>query len=165
MTEPVDRPVTAHPDRTTVQDPHQGSAGGDLNRRTVLVGAGITAVAAVLSGCATGAPGVPPRGTRLGPASAVPIGAGTVFADQQIVVTQPTPGDFRGFSAICTHQGCTVSEVSTAAIICPCHGSTFDITDGSVIRGPAQQPLPRRPVTVEGASTGQSTVVLAGVVG
>jgi Rieske Fe-S protein len=82
----------------------------------------------------------------------VPVGAGRVFADAQVVVTQPTRGEFHAFSAICTHQGCAVTEIKDGTITCPCHGSMFDLADGSVVRGPAQEPLPRVQVSVEGTS-------------
>lgn len=75
-------------------------------------------------------------------ASRVPQGGGVVLADQKIVVTQPTPGQFRAFGAVCTHQGCLVSDVAEAAIVCYCHGSMFSIEDGSVINPPAREPLP-----------------------
>ncbi|HET9650334.1 MAG TPA: Rieske (2Fe-2S) protein, partial [Microlunatus sp.] len=51
------------------------------------------------------------------------------------------------FSKICTHAGCPVSDV-TDTIDCLCHGSRFSITDGSVVNGPASQPLPESPTTV-----------------
>jgi Rieske Fe-S protein len=79
-------------------------------------------------------------------ASRVPQGGGVVLADQKVVVTQPTAGQFKAFSAVCTHQGCLVAEVSEAAIVCYCHGSRFSIDDGSVTNPPAQKALP--PVTV-----------------
>ncbi|HSZ31192.1 MAG TPA: Rieske (2Fe-2S) protein, partial [Pseudonocardiaceae bacterium] len=63
---------------------------------------------------------------------------------------QPTPGTFEAFSAICTHQGCTVNKVTSGTIDCPCHGSKFAIADGSVVHGPASRPLPKRQVTVAG---------------
>jgi len=123
------------------------------DRRTVLTGAGLLAAAAALPGCAQRTapdPGaLPDPGARLGAASQVPVGGGAVFADHQVVVTQPSAGDFKAFSAACTHQGCTVRDVVEGAIACPCHGSRFDITDGSVIRGPAQQPLGRLDITIE----------------
>jgi Rieske Fe-S protein len=91
-----------------------------------------------------------PAGTVLGAASAVPVGGGTIFADQSVVVTQPTAGTFKAFSAICTHQGCTVSSVSGGTINCPCHGSKFTIADGSVAGGPAKRPLPGKQVNESG---------------
>lgn len=80
------------------------------------------------------------------PVTDVPVGGGIVLADRQVVITQPEAGLFRAFSAICTHQGCTVRRVRGGAIECPCHNSQFSITDGSVIRDPAPQPLPTRTV-------------------
>ena len=78
------------------------------------------------------------------------MGGGTVFADKQVVVTQPEAGTFRAFSAICTHQGCTVNKVAAGTIDCPCHGSKYSITDGSVVRGPARRALAPREITVAG---------------
>ena len=53
---------------------------------------------------------------------------------------------------MCTHAGCSVSEISDGTINCPCHGSKFDITDGSVKKGPAHQAAAPRQITVEGGS-------------
>jgi Rieske Fe-S protein len=50
-------------------------------------------------------------GEVVGQAADVPEGTGAIFADQQVVVTQVEPGDFKAFSAVCTHQGCVVSSV------------------------------------------------------
>jgi Rieske Fe-S protein len=72
----------------------------------------------------------------------VPVGGGVVLADQQLVVTQPSEGSFVGFSAVCTHAGCVVKDVSDGTINCPCHGSKFAVADGSVVDGPAPSPLP-----------------------
>lgn len=68
------------------------------------------------------------------------------------MVTQPSAGTFLAFSAACTHQGCTVSGVEDDVISCPCHGSQFDINDGSVVQGPAREPLARREIAVAGTS-------------
>ena len=86
------------------------------------------------------------------PTSEIPVGGGRIFADQQVVVTQPKAGEFKAFSAICTHQGCPVTRVSGGFIDCPCHGSQFSIEDGSVQGGPAPRPLPEKKVTVSGNS-------------
>jgi Rieske Fe-S protein len=87
---------------------------------------------------------------RLATTSDIPAGGGTVIAGKKVVVTQPVPGSFAAFSAICTHQGCTVNKVANGTIDCPCHGSKFAIADGSVVHGPASRPLTRRQITVSG---------------
>ncbi|MFF8728364.1 Rieske (2Fe-2S) protein [Streptomyces sp. NPDC015171] len=94
----------------------------------------------------------PPAGKALASTGDIPVGGGTIFEEQKIVVTQPKKGDFKAFSAVCTHQGCTVSKVADGTIDCPCHGSRFHINDGSVAHGPATRPLPRQQITVEGNS-------------
>lgn len=66
-----------------------------------------------------------------------------------VVVTQPSAGEYKAFDARCPHQGCTVSEVTTRAIICPCHGSEFDPQSGDMTQGPATEGLDERTVTVE----------------
>jgi len=89
-------------------------------------------------------------GTALAKTTDIPVGGGKIFADQKVVVTQPTAGQFKGFTAICTHQGCTVSDVSGGTINCPCHGSKFKVADGSVANGPATSPLGAEQITVSG---------------
>lgn len=73
-----------------------------------------------------------------------------IYKDQDVVVTQPTEGVFKAFSSVCTHQGCAVSSIKDGAMVCPCHNSLFSIADGSVISGPATEPLPEKTVTVTG---------------
>jgi Rieske Fe-S protein len=87
-------------------------------------------------------------GTPLGATSAIPVGGGAVFASESVVVTQPTKGQFKCFSSICTHAGCAVAAGAT--LDCPCHGSKFSITDGSVLQGPAATALPEKQITVSG---------------
>ncbi len=91
-----------------------------------------------------------PAGESLASTADIPVGGGEVFADQKVVVTQPQAGTFKAFSAVCTHQGCTVGQVAAGTINCPCHGSKFAIADGSVVDGPASRPLEERRVTVSG---------------
>ncbi len=99
------------------------------------------------SAAAAPSPAAPPRGVALGKAAAVPVGGGTVFAAAKVVVTQPQTGTYVGLSAICTHQGCVVRNVSGGTINCPCHGSMYHL-DGTVARGPAPRALAHRSVTV-----------------
>ncbi len=79
----------------------------------------------------------------------VPEGSGVVLKDAEVVITQPSAGDFKGFSAICTHQGCLLADV-TDTINCGCHGSRFSLADGSPVAGPATAPLPAVELTVTG---------------
>ncbi|NYG57770.1 Rieske Fe-S protein [Nocardioides daedukensis] len=79
----------------------------------------------------------------------VPVGGGVILAEEKLVVTQPTAGEFKGFTAVCTHQGCIVSAVSTT-IDCGCHQSKFSLSDGSVQGGPAPSPLESRDLSVTG---------------
>jgi Rieske Fe-S protein len=84
--------------------------------------------------------------------SDIPVGGGKIFKGDKIVVTQPASGDFKAFTAVCTHQGCTVSSVEDSTINCVCHGSKFSIEDGSVQNGPATAALSAKTVEVSGDS-------------
>jgi Rieske Fe-S protein len=130
-------------------------------RRALLLGAGAIGAAGVLAACGSSSPTTtnPGNGGNGGGAPAspqpvkvsdVPVGGGAIFADQNFVVTQPTAGQFKAFSATCTHQQCLVSRIQGDKIICPCHGSQYNIADGSVAVGPATRPLPARTATVTG---------------
>jgi Rieske Fe-S protein len=148
--------------------PHQPAP--VLTRRAAMAGVCGAACAAALSACAsygpasapapTAAPApAPPAGPQPGgsaPALArtadIPVGGGAVFAEQDVVVTQPTAGEFKAFSATCTHQGCTVEKVEGGTIDCPCHGSRFAVEDGAPVAGPANRPLPERAISVDGQS-------------
>ena len=80
----------------------------------------------------------------------VPVGEGVILKDQKIVVTQPTKGDFKAFTAVCTHQACLVDKVENGTIMCPCHGSQYSVKDGSVTGGPAPKALAAIAVKVDG---------------
>jgi Rieske Fe-S protein len=84
--------------------------------------------------------------------SDVPVG-GAISANsaegKPIILSQPTAGDIVAFSAICTHMGCTVAPAG-AQLKCPCHGSVYKASDGSVVNGPAPNPLAPFNVSVSG---------------
>ena len=145
---PYDRPTDALP----------------ISRRTVIMNTGLAAAAlAGFSSCTTY--GSAPVAESSAPASAqgsggssqgvttksadIPVGSGKIFPDAQTVITQPEKGQFKAFSAVCTHQGCIVNAV-TNTINCPCHGSKYSITDGSVVNPPAPKPLPPKTIKVSG---------------
>ena len=84
--------------------------------------------------------------------SAIPVGGGKIFTAQTTVVTQPSAGEFKVFSAVCTHMGCIVNQIADGRIDCPCHGSEYSITDGAVLAGPAPRPLPAKTIKITGDS-------------
>ena len=87
-------------------------------------------------------------GMVLGAASEIPVGGGKIYTAAKVVVTQPARGQYRAFSAVCTHVGCIMSEVANGTIDCPCHGSEFKITTGAVVTGPAPAPLPKKQIKI-----------------
>jgi nitrite reductase/ring-hydroxylating ferredoxin subunit len=112
----------------------------EVTRRMMLRGAAVSGVALpLLAACGGGgeaADGPTSSGSGGLTVADVPVGGGTILADQEVVVTQPTKGEFKAFTAICTHQGCTVTKVEDGQIVCPCHGSRFSIEDGANTEGP-----------------------------
>lgn len=135
-----------------------------IDRRTLIRSAGVVgAGAGALAGCgsadtggtdspaaptAAGAGGAPAAGTTV-PVAAIPVGGGTIV--EGVVVTQPTKGDFKAFSSVCTHQGCPVSKIEGTSIECMCHGSMFDIATGAPTAGPARRPLAPKTATLQGS--------------
>jgi len=89
-----------------------------------------------------------PKGTVLGATSEIPVGGGAIYTAAKVVVTQPASGQYKAFSAVCTHVGCLVNKVTSGTIDCPCHGSEFKITNGAVVAGPAPSPLPARQIKI-----------------
>ena len=136
-----------------------------ISRRTVIMTSGLAAAAiAGLSSCtnySTAPASAPSTATSGGSSPAagpltvkeadIPVGSGKIFPDAQTVITQPKKGEFKAFSDICTHMGCVVDSI-TNTINCPCHGSKYSITDGSVVNPPAPQPLPPKTIKVDGTN-------------
>ena len=78
----------------------------------------------------------PESGSALVAAADVPVGGGVVLPEHELVVTQPSEGEFKAFTSVCTHQGAQLSSVSQGRITCPLHGSQFAVEDGSNVTGP-----------------------------
>ncbi|MFD3311473.1 Rieske (2Fe-2S) protein [Streptomyces sp. NPDC058694] len=134
-----------------------------LCRRTLLAALGGAGIAATLTACggsddsssgssdaseSSGSGG----GAALAKTTDIPEGGGKIFADQGVVVTQPTAGEFKAYSTVCPHQKQKVNSVADGTITCPAHGSQFNVTDGSVKKGPATSGLTAAKITVSGDS-------------
>ncbi len=85
-------------------------------------------------------------------AGEIPVGGAKFFADAGIVITQPTQGSYVALSTTCTHQGHPIDRIGGGRLICSAHGSQFDPATGAAVVGPAQTDLPKKSVTVSGAS-------------
>jgi Rieske Fe-S protein len=138
----------------------------ETTRRGMLAGVGLAGLAGPLAGCSGGSASTPNatasssgaaggsgqaagRGGALTSTGAIPVGGGKIFVSERVVVTQPSRGQFKGFSAVCTHMQCIVDQIANGTINCPCHGSKFSITDGHVVAGPAPSPLPAQSLKIQ----------------
>ncbi|MBW4030169.1 MAG: Rieske (2Fe-2S) protein [Acidobacteria bacterium] len=97
------------------------------------------------------------KGTLLGPASAVPVGSAATFtipsSGDPGIVFQLNKGTFVAYDAVCPHAGCRVGYTPGAPLmLCPCHGSQFEVATGQVVSGPAPHGL--TPLTVVGSANG-----------
>ncbi len=87
-------------------------------------------------------------GRYLVPVSEVPPKGGLILPADKVVLVREHNGVLRAFSAVCTHQGCTVNSIADGIITCPCHGSQYSAVNGAVVRGPAPRPLPTLAIVV-----------------
>lgn len=134
-------------------------------RQHVIRGAGLVLSAGALAACGSGADkpaaggesskpsesseSAPAQGGAIAKTADVPVGSGVIVDD--VVITQPVAGEFKGFSAACTHKGCEMNKIADGTIDCPCHGSKFNL-DGTVAKGPATEPLEAKAISVQGDS-------------
>ncbi len=167
LTEPGKEP--AHPaPLEDVSSPSAQPAG--IDRRVLLAGTGV-GCAVLLAACGGGGSGSSGStgsssssagggggsgsggsGQAIATLSSISVGSAVSAQDAQgnpIVVARPSADTAVAFSAVCTHQGCTVAPAGSE-LDCPCHGSRFSATTGKVLGGPAPSPLPSVPVTVRG---------------
>ena len=124
------------------------SAGANAGAPPATTGAGSAPSSASGGGGSTAGA----QGSALATTSEIPVGSGKIFTSEKVVVTQPNSGDFKAFSAVCTHMGCIVSSISNGTIDCPCHGSQYSISTGAVVGGPAPSPLPAQSIKVTGSN-------------
>ncbi|BAU82412.1 Rieske (2Fe-2S) protein [Streptomyces laurentii] len=129
---------------------------GQSTRRTVLKGAALAGAAGLgVAACSTDSNlghaqnPVPTAPVELGAPSEVPVGTAKLFREQRVLVHCPAEGQYKAFSAQCTHAGCLLDKIEKNEGNCPCHGSRFDVTTGKALQGPATVPLPEVPVRVE----------------
>lgn len=127
------------------------------SRRAVLAGAGALGAAGLLSACGGGS-STPTASSGADDPVITELAAlreqGAVLFDSADgkAIAVATGSGIAAFSAVCTHDGCTVGwDAEQEQISCPCHGSRFDPSDGSVVNGPARDPLGEVPVTVDEA--------------
>lgn len=153
-----------------------GAPATGSTRRVVLLGAGAAGATAVLAACGSsgtstntngedfsnnpapagsgqanaggGGNSGNAAGSALAAVADVPEGGGVIKGD--LVITQPTAGQYKAFSKVCTHAGCDVNKVDAGVISCPCHGSKFSIDTGEPTAGPATKGLAETKVKVDG---------------
>jgi Rieske Fe-S protein len=128
-----------------------GSSSSAATGASSTSGGATTATVPAASGASSSATGGAAQGA-LTATSAIPVGGGKIFDAETVVVTQPTAGEYKAFSAVCTHMGCIVNQISDGKIECPCHGSEYSIASGDVLRGPAPRPLPAKTIKIAGDS-------------
>ncbi|MFF1375266.1 Rieske 2Fe-2S domain-containing protein [Streptomyces sp. NPDC058308] len=121
-------------------------------RRTVLRAAALApAVGLGLTACSSGdgsnrsAPTAP---VDLGKSDDVKVGASKLYTDQNVVVSRISENEYKAYSTICTHARCPINHLEGHKLVCQCHGSQFDATNGKVLHEPAVEPLAEVPVKV-----------------
>ncbi len=112
------------------------------SRRRFLLGTAATAAGALVAACA------PKSAVERVAAADIPVGGGVVIGSY--VITQPEEGKFAAYSSVCPHQNGRINQVRDGVMICPDHGSEFDIATGNVVAGPSRHPAGQAPLSAEG---------------
>jgi Rieske Fe-S protein len=78
----------------------------------------------------------------------IPVGGVKTFAyptpDDPCILVRTATDSYAAFSQKCTHLSCAVYyEHEQNRLACPCHQGFFSVSDGAVLQGPPQRPLPR----------------------
>ncbi|MFI1099704.1 Rieske (2Fe-2S) protein [Streptomyces melanogenes] len=131
-------------------------SGQPAARRTVLKGAALAGAAGLgVAACSTDSKlghaetPTPTAPVALGAPEEIPVGGAKLYREQRLMVSCPAKGEYKAFSAQCTHAGCVLDKVEDGHGNCPCHGSRFDVMTGKPVHGPATVPLPSVPVQVK----------------
>lgn len=164
------------------EDASSSDAAHLVTRRNFLGATGVTLLGCVLAACGggDGTPGSGPGGvTEPPPSGSTTFTSGVVtlqlsqipgltaanghlvlaLADgsrRADLVIINVSGTYKAFSSICTHEGCSVNGFNGQRMICPCHGSEYNLA-GQVVAGPA--PLPLREYTVVLNSAAQTLTI------
>ena len=127
----------------SVTDPRQTSVDLVDRRRLLRCIGACGAAVPILAACGSDGDS-PPEGSAgesvgspgesLVATSEVPVGGGVILDD--VIVVQPTEGEFLAYTAVCTHQGAKIADVNDGVMTCSLHGSQFAIEDGENLRGP-----------------------------
>lgn len=163
---PVERKNCAN-QASAPSDRGDGRSGTTISRRGFL-GSSAAVVLPVLCGACSNPPGPPivdlpavannQIAIPLGSFSELMIVGGSLVGKASgypnpIVIAHLDETTFVAFDAICTHQNCTVSyNALNLTVDCPCHGSSYEGRDGSVISGPAPRPLTRFTASSDGTT-------------
>jgi nitrite reductase/ring-hydroxylating ferredoxin subunit len=123
-----------------------------MSRRQFAKTAGRTGIAAFVAAASTYLSGCFGRGKYaekvIGQVEELPVGGSKIFqyptADRPCLLIRASADNYVAYSRLCTHVQCPVSyDAQSMEIVCPCHGGIFSVTDGSVLQGPPQHPLPK----------------------
>jgi len=121
-----------------------------MNRRGFLRSSAIAA-GALIFGRTQSAIAASPK--KIIKASKFPVGSSRKFvaANGAPAFLFRTKSGVFAYSAICTHQGCTVDYLKAGKkLVCPCHGGSFDpFKSGKPVGGPPERPLDKILVSIK----------------